>query len=115
MISRAKLQDFVDRAFKKLDGLSVTVTFSNRTTTDFDFSTGQAVTSATTVYTTKGFVENITRRINDTIGTITTLTVKTGGINFNAYTEVTIDGIIYNCSILNGNEYVTTLQIVRID
>ena len=56
MVTRAKLQNAVDSAFKKLDALSVTAVFTNKTVTTFDFSTGEVVATAAT-YTTKGFIE----------------------------------------------------------
>jgi len=114
MVSKAKLQNAVDSAFKKLDALTVTAIFTNKTVTSFDFSVGEVVAQSAS-FTTKGFIETKKSEINDTIGTTLMLTVKTGGVSFNAYTVVTIDSINYNCSILEGNEYITTFKIVRVD
>jgi len=112
MVSKAKLQLAVDKAFSKLDALAVTANFTNKTVTSFDFTVGEIVAQSN-VYTTKGFVETTKSEIGNTISTFLSLTVKTGGVNFNAYTTVEIDGITYNCSVLSGNDYVTTFKIGR--
>jgi len=113
MVTKAKLQNAVDDAFKKLDALAVTAVFTNKTVSTFDFSVGEIVAQSTT-YTTRGFIEAEKSEVDNTIANYLTLIVKTGGVDFNAYTVVTIDSIAYNCSILTGNEYATTFKIVRV-
>jgi hypothetical protein len=107
-----KVSNAVDRAFSKIDSLLKTVAFANKKVTGFDFST-ETATSVNTSYSTRGFVESKTKKIDGKITEVLLLMVKTGGIVFSNYTTVTIDSVVYNCSVYESNDFVTTMHLVR--
>ncbi len=111
MSLKSKVQTAVNTAFDKLKDLSVTATFDNKIVSGFDFESG-AITSDEQSYTTIGFLEDKKSFVNGTPVTKTTLTVKTvDGVDFNRYTEVTINEVVYNCNMISKNDFVVILSL----
>jgi hypothetical protein len=106
----AKIKASVDKAFRKIDDILSTVVFSNQSTGDFDFATGQVVSTTTTI-STRGYVMKRKVVVDGIRVTRLTLLLKTEGYVFNGYTTVSVSGSNYKCSVLESDAYVTTLLI----
>jgi hypothetical protein len=106
-----KVKSAVDVAFAKIDSLLVPVVFSNKSATSFDFAAGQVSTSNST-FSTRGLKESKKSFVDGSSVTKLVLLVKTDGIVFSGYTSVSVDGVQYGCSILESNDYVTSIELV---
>jgi len=114
MSLKAKVKNAVDIAFTQLKDLSYEAVFTNQEVEDFNFSTAQIVGSDST-YTTFGFLETKKVYKEGSVVTMTTFTIKSDpSIDYNRYTEVDIDNQSYRCSLLNQDEYITVLSLVRL-
>jgi hypothetical protein len=111
MTLKTSVQSAVDTAFAKIDSLLVDAVFSHKQATGFDFSNG-VVTGATSGATVRGFKENRKVWVNGSSVVKTVLLCKTNGIKFGGYTSVVIEGVTYGCSVLDGNDHVTTIELV---
>lgn len=106
-----KVQRAVDLAFTKVDSLLKTAVFSNKSSSSFNFA-NSAVVAVNTQYTTRGLLQNKKYWANGSTITKLTLLLKTGGIVFSGYTTVVIDGGTYSCSVMEGDAFITTLELV---
>lgn len=111
MSLKSKVQKSVDIAFEKLRDLAVSVTFDNKRVTSFDFNSGAIVNTAQS-YTTYGFL-GTARTFDGTIPvTTTTITVRVSvGVDYNKYTEATIDGSTYRCSVISKDQFIVVLSL----
>lgn len=115
MVDKAKIQSSVDKAFSKLDSLAYDAVFTSKTTSSFDFATGEAVTSQATTYTTRGFIETVKTSVEGFRSNTAKLIVKSGGFRFDGYSYVTVNGIQYSFKVMNDNGFVAELEIARIE
>ena len=113
MSLRRTVKGAVDRAFRTVDDLLLPVQFNNTKVTGFDFS-NSGVESETSQFNTRGLKSSIRGTVGGLPTNIATLIVKTEGIDFSAYTKVTLEGRSYSCKVLEANEFVTTLEIVEV-
>jgi len=120
----AAVQKAVDRAFAKIDALLVNVVFISKTPATFDFASGEYTTSGNT-FSTRAYMQSKKSTVASSNmrgeniqllpGTVKkTLFMKTQNIDFNGFTQVIVDAITYNCSVIESDKYVTTLEIVGV-
>jgi len=114
MSLKTKVQKAVDTAFDKLKDLSVTATFDNKTVSDFDFGTGNIVSSSQ-AYITIGFL-GVSKTYESGIPVTTTnLTIRNDKtINFSRYSRVTIEDIEYGCNVLSRDDFIVVLALAGV-
>lgn len=110
---KSTIQKAVDTAFAKVDDLLVDVVFQNNEATDFDFAT-QTVIGASSDITTRGLRETKKSYVAGSVTSVLTLTVKNDGFKFNGYTLVSVAGVLFRCSVMEANDFVTTFQLTAV-
>lgn len=108
-----RIDKAVDSAFSKLDELAKDITFVKKTVSSFSFTQNSIVESAVETFTIRGFVTSATKRINGVAQLKTTVVIKTLPEDLSGYTKVTIDGITYDFTVSDTNDFVTTIDITR--
>lgn len=111
MSLKTKVKRSVDKAFEKLKDLSVSATFDNRLVSDFDFGTGETVQEEDS-YSTFGFLGSSKRYADGSVITTVTLTIRNDPeIVFDRYSQVTIDDVTYNCSVVSRDAFIVVLSL----
>jgi hypothetical protein len=113
MTLATKVQSAVDKAFAKVDSLLKDVIFANKSVQEFDFGS-DAVVSIDSTFTTRGYIEQKTRKVDGVPVTVLSLMVKTAGIVFSGYTQVTVAGVVYKCNVTKSDDFVTMLELVKV-
>jgi len=112
MSQRNKVTKAVDRAFEKIGDLALDATFSNKSVSAFNFTSGEVVQTTQTI--TKRVVVQSSMSESNGVPTITTyLLTKSTGEDFSVYTEVTIGAAVYNIVKVVDDSFIVTAVIVR--
>jgi len=112
MSLRNKISKAVDAVFVKIGDLAVDATFTNKTVTDFNFSSGEVV-SATATLVKKVVVEEKINRSQEQPTVVTTLMTKSTGEDFSVYTTVTVNSVVYNIISIADDGFLVNATITR--
>jgi hypothetical protein len=115
MSLKSTVKNAVDIAFNKLKDLSYEATFTNKNVESFDFNSASIIDDESS-YSTYGFMEVKTTKNEENMPvTKTTFTIKTDlSQDFNRYSEVSIKGENYRCSIISQDDFITILSLTRV-
>lgn len=114
MTLKTKLSKGVDRAFAKIDSLLKPAAFVNKVASGFNFDENKPMFT-TTIFSTRGFMESKTKKVDGAVVTTTTLMMKTNAsLALSLYSTVTVEGVEYHFTVIQLDDFITKLELVRV-
>lgn len=113
MAFRSAIQRGVDSAFSIIGDLGTTLTFTNTTSSTYDFGNGESTETSLPDATILGIVSNVKRNTVENSTTATISLKSNDATGLDVYDEVTFNSNTWKVISYSDNDYIVTVEVSR--